>query len=266
MRAAQNISGHHKPFVVSNSCMQEREKRERERAEGRRREGEGGRQPTRAERGDRSKDGMQNAAPACPGTGCPESAGKAKRRKEGGSGPAPRREGGGEGEGGGGRERKTEETQESANGENNSLFPVQKPTQNVHPEPYKNIYTTRNGARVPKPSGNCAVITKIELRKTRLRQGELYFATFGTLGNKNQQVHQSTRARQDNKNKSSLPKMDFKNKPKKKINFAKPFRNKKTNKYVKNIGKTPPKSTRQQQDNNNKNKSSLPKMDHKNQT
>ena len=61
MHAAQNISRHHKPFVVSNSYMQERE-RGRER-EGRRRKkrGEGGRRP---ERGDRNKDGMQNAAPS----------------------------------------------------------------------------------------------------------------------------------------------------------------------------------------------------------
>ena len=64
-----------------------------------------------------------------------------------------------------------------------------------------------------------------------------------------QNTTKNTRVRQDNKNNSSLPKMDLKTKPKKKRIFAKHFREQKAQQICKNIGKTPLKNTRRQQDN-----------------
>ena len=127
----------------------EREKEEREKAEGERREGE--RRPTRAERGDRGEGQHVHAAPACTGTVSPASCRPREGRKRGGARAGPpeeKEEKEREGEGGIERDRRKAEPE---NGEKNSLFPVQKPTQNAHPEPNKSIAITRNGVRVPKP-------------------------------------------------------------------------------------------------------------------
>ena len=79
------------------------------------------------------------------------------------------------------------------------------------------------------------------LQKPNLRRRDFLPSTLGSENPTNMQKHwqkktlKNTRAQQDNKNQKSLPKMDFKNKPRKKIIFAKHFREKttKTNKYAK---------------------------------
>ena len=228
MRAAQNISGHHKPFVVSNSCIQERERERREREEREKERERERRQKAEEERGkaEGGRPGQREETETR--TAC-----KMLLRR------APRRGGGGEGEGGGGRETKTEETQEPENGEKNSLFPVQKPTQNAHAELYKNICTTR--ARVPKPSGK-RTVTKIELRKTRLRQGELFFATFG---DPKQWLFREEKTPPPPWPPNDCPKLipenppkkGFKHQPRKKRIFAKHSREQKTNKYGKTYAK-----------------------------
>ena len=93
-----------------------------------------------------------------------------------------------------------------------------------------------------------------------------------TLGNKNQQIWKNVcktppkTLERDKTTKTRVRSRKWisKTKPKKKRIFAKHFREQKIQQICKNIGKTPLKNTRRQQD--NKNKGSLPKMDLKNQT
>ena len=87
------------PSLTYYVHAREREReRKREKAEGGRREG--GRGPTRAERGEETEKKHVHAAPACPYSGSPmylRATNKKNRKKPR---PAPRREGGEEGQGG----------------------------------------------------------------------------------------------------------------------------------------------------------------------
>ena len=123
---------------------------------------------------------MACAAPDLPSTTTAVLAATQAEEKK--SSPGRPQEQKGEEEGGRGEEAEPDRKpppQSPTNGEKkNSLICIIKPHENAHPDPTKTHPTKITELMAPNPSQKRAV-TKIELRKTRLRKGELFVAVFG---------------------------------------------------------------------------------------
>ena len=196
MRAAQNISGHHKPFVVSNSCMQR--EREREREQKRRREGE--RQSRPGQREETEKQGPHERSSGLyrnrmSGLQDKKKKGRGVRAERGDRRgttgwhtpskmlvlrPSPRRTGRrGRGEGGRERPKKRKTPPENPqNGENNSLFPVQKPTQNVQPRTIQKHLHHKKRSSCPKTFRKSRRYNKNRTPKNEAKTGRTLLCHF----------------------------------------------------------------------------------------
>ena len=166
-------------LVATHARKRKRERereRERERAEGGRKRGGKATDPGRERRQKRKRTCACSSRLSKYRESGILPTGKRKERKGTRAGPQKRRRRRRRG-----RERKSEETPVPKNGEKNSVYLVQKPYKNAHPEPTTNISSTRSGAHAPKPSRNHRV-TKIELRK-KAKIGRTFHMPF--LGSKN---------------------------------------------------------------------------------
>ena len=168
-------------WLKIKTCLHARKtEREREREserEGEERGRERGAGPGRESKKEKRHGSMCCSGPASCGEG-PVSTAKKKRRKGTRADPKRRRRKKKEREGEKERRNRNPKTAKQRTPAIICKYPYKK----APPRPNKNTSNKSSGARVPKPFGKHAV-TKIELRKTKLRQGELFFATFGDPNN-----------------------------------------------------------------------------------